>query len=96
MLSVNCGDIGLAIEYIDSMKALDDIDRLLAKLKAAGKTELRVRRASQAVDISATGLQNAALQQMTRTTTLSSFELVKPCEKRVDSRFHQQPATWHQ
>lgn len=71
----------LASEYTASIKGVESIDQLFAVLKSQGKTELRVRCVSKAIDTSATGLQNAALQRMTRKVTLYTMELVKPGEK---------------
>jgi len=70
----------LAEEYVARTKDRGGLARVLAKAKAAGRTELRVRRVSEPIDLQGTGLQNMALERMTRPTPLYTLQMVKPGE----------------
>ena len=71
----------LANEYAVSTQENNNLMEFFEKAKDEGKTEVVVNRYSEPIDMQATGLQNAALQQMTDVTPLYELLLVAPGEE---------------
>ena len=68
----------LADEYKERMSNPRGLVNAIEKLRNKGRTEVKVRQISKAIDTSATGLQNAAMQRMKKPVTLYTLTLVEP------------------
>ncbi|QDT09346.1 hypothetical protein [Planctomycetes bacterium K23_9] len=68
----------LKTEYRQAASMYSGIGNLVAKQKAQGKTNLELAMHTKAIDPTATGWQNAALQRMTKPTPLYSLRMVRP------------------
>jgi hypothetical protein len=75
----------LTREYMLLMDQGSFLVREINDLKRKGKTVVSVRSASAAIDMGATGLQNAALQRMKKRTTLFTLVLTEPGKDRGTS-----------
>jgi len=74
------GDTARALkaEYQKGIANVNRLPMIVAKQKAQGKTNLVVSMHADAIDSSATGWQNAALQRMTKSTPLYSLRMLAP------------------
>lgn len=70
--------VPLAAEYRQQTQHIGHLPAFFGKMKAEGKTVLRTREVSSAIDMSANGLQNAALQRMRPSGPLFTMEFLQP------------------
>ncbi len=86
----------LTLEYAEFVKDIVRLPQLIRAHRGKGQTEVKVAVTVKAIDRDATGLQNAALQQMKQPVPLYTLRMVKPGEEkgfslasfvRVDGKF---------